>query len=67
VATEIAKDYRQLAVWQKTMDLTIEIYRLTRAFPREEVYGLTSQVRPSRGYQSLRTSPKDTRAEQRKN
>ena len=39
------RDYRELIVWQKAMDLVIEAYRLTRAFPREELYGLTNQVR----------------------
>jgi four helix bundle protein len=39
------QDYRELIVWQKAMDLVVEVYRLTRAFPREELYGLTSQVR----------------------
>jgi len=34
-----------LIVWQKAMDLVIEVYRLTRAFPREELYGLTNQIR----------------------
>jgi four helix bundle protein len=32
-------------VWQKSVDLTIEVYRLIREFPREEIYGLTSQLR----------------------
>jgi len=45
VRTEVARDYRQLPVWQKTLDLSIEIYRLTKIFPREELYGLTSQLR----------------------
>ncbi len=39
------RDYRDLIVWQKAMDLVEAIYRLTRAFPKEELYGLTSQVR----------------------
>ncbi len=39
------QDYRELIVWQKAMDLVIEVYRLTRAFPREELYGLTNQIR----------------------
>jgi len=43
--SEVARDYRQLLVWQKSVDLTIEVYRLTREFPREEIYGLTSQLR----------------------
>jgi four helix bundle protein len=37
--------YRQLEVWQKAVALVIEIYQITRSFPREELYGLTSQVR----------------------
>ena len=34
-------------VWQKSMQLAVEVYKLTSKFPREEVYGLTSQVRRS--------------------
>ncbi|GGH16059.1 four helix bundle protein [Silvibacterium dinghuense] len=37
--------YQELIVWQKAMDLCVEIYRLTESFPRGEVYGLTSQLR----------------------
>ena len=37
--------YRDLQVWQRAMDLTVSIYGLTGAFPREEQFGLTSQVR----------------------
>lgn len=36
---------KQLKVWEKAHSLTIEIYRLTKAFPREDLYGLTSQMR----------------------
>jgi four helix bundle protein len=39
------KGHRDLVVWQKAMILVTEIYRATRDFPREEVYGLTSQLR----------------------
>lgn len=39
------KTYQQLIVWQKAMDLVEEVYRLSRTFPREETYGLTSQLR----------------------
>ncbi len=39
------KSFRDLRVWQSGMDLVTEIYRLTQSFPREEQYGLTSQVR----------------------
>jgi four helix bundle protein len=39
------KDFRQLTVWQKSHELTLLIYELTASFPREEVYGLTAQMR----------------------
>ena len=38
-------DYKQLIVWQKSMDLAANVYRCTQQFPREEVFGLASQVR----------------------
>jgi four helix bundle protein len=41
----MAQDYRELKVWQKAVDLTVLIYRLTRSFPKSELYGLTSQMR----------------------
>lgn len=37
--------YRDLVVWQKALDLSVEIYNLTESFPKEEIYGLTSQIR----------------------
>jgi four helix bundle protein len=39
--------YKDLIVWQKSMRLVVEIYKLTEKMPREEVYGLTSQMRRS--------------------
>ena len=39
------KDYRELIVWQKAMDLVELLYRRTRSFPKEELYGLTAQMR----------------------
>lgn len=39
------KDFRKLAVWEKAHGLTLAIYRETVAFPRQEVYGITSQMR----------------------
>ena len=41
------KSYRDLNVWQKSIDLVEEIYKLSQEFPREELYGLTSQLRRS--------------------
>ncbi|MCD0465530.1 four helix bundle protein [Flavobacterium sp. ENC] len=39
------KTFRDLLIWQKSMNLVIEIYQLTNLFPKEEIYGLTSQIR----------------------
>ncbi len=36
--------YRDLEVWQEAMNLTTEVYRLTKVYPKEELYGLTSQT-----------------------
>jgi four helix bundle protein len=41
----MAKSFRELVVWQRAMELTSLLYRLTRSFPREEIYGLTGQLR----------------------
>ncbi|MGE5610409.1 MAG: four helix bundle protein [Bacillota bacterium] len=40
-----SRDYRDLVVWQKAMDLVEAVYRATRSFPKEEVYGLMGQLR----------------------
>ena len=39
------KDYRKLVVWEKAHKLVLRIYELTRSFPSEERFGLTSQLR----------------------
>ncbi len=41
------QDFRKLAVWQKAHELTLAVYRTTKTFPRDEAYGITSQVRRS--------------------
>jgi four helix bundle protein len=38
------KNYRDLDVWREAMDFVVECYRVTRTFPKNEVYGLTSQL-----------------------
>lgn len=43
----MANDFRELKIWQKGLELLIIIYRLTRKFPPEEKFGLTSQLRNS--------------------
>lgn len=40
-----AKNFQDLLVWQKSHKLVLEIYKLTSQFPKEEIYGLTSQIR----------------------
>jgi four helix bundle protein len=39
------KPHKRLLAWQKSMKLVVDIYGLTKAFPRDELYGLTSQIR----------------------
>lgn len=39
------KSYQDLIVWQKSMDLAVAVYTATKSFPKEETYGLTSQIR----------------------
>ena len=39
--------YRDLIVWQKSMSLVIMLYAETKGFPKEEIFGLTSQIQSS--------------------
>lgn len=39
------RDFRKLQIWEKSHDLTLRLYELTSQFPRNEIYGLTSQIR----------------------
>ena len=41
------KTFRDLLIWQKSISLVTEIYHLTNSFPKEEIYGLSSQIRRS--------------------
>ena len=41
------RNYKELKVWQKSYRLCLEIYKITKRFPKEERYGLTSQIRRS--------------------
>jgi hypothetical protein len=38
-------DFKKLQVWTRAHEVTLEAYRVMRTFPREELYGLTAQVR----------------------
>ncbi|MCX7109892.1 MAG: four helix bundle protein [Proteobacteria bacterium] len=40
-----SRNYRDLIVWQKSMDLAEKIYSFTQSFPKEERFGITSQMR----------------------
>lgn len=42
-----SRDFRKLQVWTKAHELTLRIYEHTKLFPKEELYGLTSQMRRS--------------------
>jgi four helix bundle protein len=39
------RDYRKIEAWRLADDLTVAVYECTRSFPREEIYGLTAQLR----------------------
>jgi four helix bundle protein len=41
------KSYKDLLIWKRSKDLAVIIYGITTKFPKEELYGLTSQVRRS--------------------
>ena len=40
-------NFQQLKIWQKSMDITVDVYKLSALFPKVEKYGLTSQIRRS--------------------
>jgi four helix bundle protein len=39
------RSFRDLTVWQRSIELSVQIYALTRLFPKEEIFGLTNQLR----------------------
>ena len=39
------KSYKDLIIWQKSIDLAVLVYKVTSKFPKEEIFGLTSQAR----------------------
>ena len=41
----MSKPHKKLAAWQRSMELVERLYKITSTFPREEIYGLTSQIR----------------------
>lgn len=38
------QDFKELKIWQRSHKLTLSIYKLSKSFPKEEIYGLTSQM-----------------------
>ena len=44
---ESTKRFKDLRIWQKSIEIVSDIYLLTKKFPKEELYGLTSQIRRS--------------------
>ncbi len=44
---EKIQSHRDLIVWQRAMDLAVQLYEISRSFPRTEVYAMTSQIRRS--------------------
>jgi four helix bundle protein len=44
---EKIKDFKQLKIWQKGIEIVKDVYEITKKFPKEELYGLTSKVRRS--------------------
>lgn len=43
----VMKNFKELRIWQRSHQLVLDIYLITKSFPKEEVYGLTSQIRRS--------------------
>jgi len=43
----MVQSFRDLQVWQRSIQLSVSIYRMTKGFPREEIFGMTSQMRRS--------------------
>jgi len=41
------ESYKDLVVWQRAVELVVAVYELTEQFPKQEIYGLTSQIRPA--------------------
>jgi four helix bundle protein len=39
------ESYRELSVWKRSIEMALKTYRLTKVFPKEELFGLTSQMR----------------------
>src|SRR5688500_11875221 len=50
------KSFEDLIVWQRAIDLSVEVYKVSTVFPKEEIFGLTSQIRRASNSVSLNIS-----------
>lgn len=41
------RDFKRLEIWKRSHELTLKIYQITKSFPKDELFGLTSQIRRS--------------------
>ena len=46
----MGQSYRDLIAWQKAMDFVMDVYRTSKAFPRDEIYGLAEPTAESGGW-----------------
>lgn len=46
-SSDMLKSYKELNVWKKSYTLCLRLYKVTKSFPKDEIYGLTSQIRRS--------------------
>lgn len=44
-----AQSFEELEVWKKSQDLAVEVYKVTKSFPQDELYSITSQIRRAVG------------------
>src|SRR5438445_12877151 len=65
-AITVPRDHRELEVWRKAHKLALDIYSVTKSFPKDELYGLTSQLR--RAAVAITTTwPREQRDDRQKN
>ncbi len=48
--------FEDLLVWQKSIDISVEVYKMTSKFPKDEIFGITSQLRRASNSMSLNIS-----------
>jgi hypothetical protein len=63
----MGRSYKDLVAWQKSMDLVTAIYRATAGFPKDELFGLTSQLRRAAVFRFQVILPRDKVAFRKRN